>query len=83
MFNSGEGKRLKRILDITTSLGKEVVILGAFGCGAFSNSPEVVAQATRNVIEEYKYTFKTIEFAVYCNPRDERNYRSFQHYLNR
>lgn len=94
MFNSGDGdsavkitdaelmsiheKRLKRILDIAASRGNEVVILGAFGCGAFSNSPEVVAQAARNVIEEYKYTFKTIEFAVYCNPRDEKNYNVFK-----
>ena len=57
--------------------GNEVVILGAFGCGAFLNNPEVVAQAAKNVIEEYKYTFVMIEFAVYCSPRDEQNYAIF------
>lgn len=94
MFNSGDGdsavkisdeelklihkKRLRRILDVAAIEGDEVVILGAFGCGAFSNNPEVVAQAAKNVIEEYKYTFKTIEFAVYCSPKDERNYNVFE-----
>lgn len=74
-------KRLKRILDVAVSEGNEVVILGAFGCGAFSNNPEVVAQAAKNVIDEYKYAFKLIEFAVYCNPRDERNYNIFKKIL--
>lgn len=98
MFNSGDGdsavkisdkelkliheKRLRRILDVAAIEGNEVVILGAFGCGAFLNNPEVVAQAAKNVIEEYRYTFKTIEFAVYCSPRDERNYIIFEEILS-
>ena len=94
MFNTGDGncavkisdeelkliheKRLRRILDVAAIEETEVVILGAFGCGAFANNPEVVARAARDVIEDYKYTFKTIEFAVYCSPRDERNYNIFE-----
>ena len=57
--------------------GNEVVILGAFGCGAFANNPRIVARAAKNVVEEYRYAFKIIEFAVYCNPRDDENYRVF------
>ena len=75
-------KRLRRILDVAAIEGNEVVILGAFGCGAFLNNPEVVAQAARNVVGDYKYTFKTIEFAVYCSPRDERNYTIFGEILS-
>lgn len=71
-------ERLTRILDIAVANGEEVVILGAFGCGAFENNPKVVAEATKNVIEKYRYAFKTIEFAVYCNPRDESNYEIFK-----
>ena len=71
-------KRLRRILDVAVREGNEVVILGAFGCGAFCNSPEVVAQAVRNVVKEYLYAFKAIEFAVYCRPGDELNYRVFE-----
>ncbi|RGE17557.1 TIGR02452 family protein [Lachnospiraceae bacterium OF11-28] len=62
-------KRLTRILDVAALNGAEVVILGAFGCGAFQNKPEVVARAAKEVIADYLHTFKTIEFAVYCSPR--------------
>ena len=71
-------KRLRRILDIAVAAGDEVVILGAFGCGAFQNNPQVVARAAKNVIGEYLYSFESIEFAIYCSPRDERNYEFFE-----
>ena len=59
-------KRLTRILDVAVLNGDEVVILGAFGCGAFQNKPEVVARAAHEVIADYLHELKTIEFAVYC-----------------
>lgn len=74
-------KRLTRILDVAAAAGNDVVILGAFGCGAFENNPEVVARASKNVIEKYKKCFRTIEFAVYCSPRDESNYQVFKRVL--
>ena len=72
-------KRAKRILDIAVSEGEDVIILGAFGCGAFRNPPDIVAQDYREVIDDYKYDFKTIEFAVYCPPQQgSSNYHAFQ-----
>ena len=71
-------KRMRRILDIAAARGNEVIVLGAFGCGAFKNPPEVVAAALKQVTNEYKFRFKTIEFAVYCSPRDDRNYQVFR-----
>ena len=71
-------KRLTRILDIALNEENEVVILGAFGCGAFENNPTVVAMAAKNVIEKYLHSFKTIEFAIYCPPKDEQNFVSFK-----
>lgn len=42
-------------------------------------SPEVVAQAYKEVIQDYLYDFKTIEFAVYCPPQSgSGNYHAFQ-----
>ena len=61
--------------------GNEAVILGAFGCGAFRNPPAVVAQAMKTVVQECRKNFETIEFAVYCSPRDDANYRVFQSVL--
>ena len=74
-------KRLTRILDIALHEGNEVVILGAFGCGAFENNPEIVARAAKNVISNYLNAFETIEFAVYCTPRDEKNFKIFESVL--
>lgn len=96
-YNSGDGaraavisdsdllrlheKRLRRILDVAVLEGDEVIILGAFGCGAFLNNPEVVAQAAKNVLADYLHAFQAIEYAVYCSPRDDRNFKIFDRVL--
>ena len=71
-------KRIKRILDVAVKEGNEAVILGAFGCGAFANSPCIVARAAKNVIQNYLYAFETIEFAIYCSAMDQTNYNTFK-----
>ncbi len=75
-------KRLRRILQIAAARGNEVVILGAFGCGAFHNPPDVVAKAMASVTAEYQRNFRQIEFAVYCSPQDSENYWAFKRALN-
>jgi len=70
-------KRAERILSVAALKGVEVVILGAFGCGAFMNDPHVVAQAYRNILPKFVHCFKTIEFAVYCRPGNDINYDAF------
>lgn len=57
-------KRAHAILDVALLNGVTHIILGAFGCGAFKNDPETVAKAYKDVIEEYKYRFEVIEFAI-------------------
>ena len=74
-------KRLRRILSIAADKGNEAIILGAFGCGAFLNDPEVVAQASKTVVNDFAYVFKKIEFAVYCGSYDQRNFLVFQRSL--
>ena len=70
-------KRINRVLDIASSAKSDVIILGAFGCGAFENPPELVAKAMHAAIDEHKYEFETIELAIYCSPRDTLNYEVF------
>ena len=70
-------KRINRVLDIARYAKAEVVILGAFGCGAFANPPELVANAMNAAINEHKYDFETIELAIFCSPRDTSNYEVF------
>lgn len=71
-------RRASRILEIAAANGNEVVILGAYGCGAFQNSPMVVAEAMKQAIKTYRHHFKVIEFAVFCTPENDINFRVFQ-----
>lgn len=70
-------RRMSKILGIAKEKGAEVVILGAFGCGAFQNSPMIVSDAMQRVIREYQYDFEVVELAVYCSERDTKNYDAF------
>lgn len=72
--------RARRILRVAVQHGNETVILGAFGCGAFKNKPEIVAQAYKNILPEFVNHFKNIEFAVFCG-RDTVNYDTFKRIL--
>ena len=71
-------ERARRILDVAAMNHAEVMILGAFGCGAFRNDPQIVARAYDCVLRDYMHHFRTIEFAVYCRPGDDTNYRVFK-----
>ena len=71
-------RRLRRILDLALINGNEAVILGAFGCGAFGNPPELAADAAKSILADYLRAFRVIEFAVYCRPPHFENYEVFQ-----
>ena len=55
-----------------------MLVLGAFGCGAFKNNPTVVAQAYKEILPEFEGYFKRVEFAVYCTPERPENYNAFK-----
>ncbi len=71
-------KRMSRVMEIARFNQAESLILGAFGCGAFRNPPQIVAEAICEVVKRYQYDFEVIEFAVYCPPGDLRNYEIFR-----
>ncbi|MCD7751271.1 MAG: TIGR02452 family protein [Lachnospiraceae bacterium] len=71
-------KRADRILKIAKAHHAQVVILGAFGCGAFQNPPAVVAAGIWEAVKRHRRDFAVIEFAVYCSPRDTGNYDAFR-----
>ena len=56
-------------------------MLGAFGCGAFQNNPEVVARAYKTALAEFPKVFRQIVFAVYCPPGGSANYEAFKKVL--
>lgn len=67
-------KRIKRILDAAFAEGVQILILGAFGCGAFHNPPENVSEIFAKLLKYYN--FETVEFAVFCRD-DTKNYDVF------
>ena len=70
--------RLAKIMAVAAGKNAEVLILGAFGCGAFQNPPELVANAEKEVVQQYGKYFKEIEFAVFCPPQDKTNFETFK-----
>lgn len=75
--------RCRKILAVAQEQNVEVVILGAFGCGAFGNPPEIVAKGMMRAIQDFSKAFQTIEFAIYCPPYDQRNQIAFQKVLSK
>ena len=71
-------RRAIHMLTCAAAKGADILVLGAFGCGAFQNNPEVVARAYRTALNEFPEVFKQIEFAVYCPPGGSRNYDVFK-----
>ena len=75
-------KRVRRIFEIAVANGNEVLILGAFGCGAFRNPPEIVANVFNTVMQDYLCSFDTIEYAVYHTEREVANFEAFKRRLS-
>lgn len=58
-------KRIQRILAIARAFQHAVLILGAWGCGAFRNDPSRTASDFRYALEhEFSKTFSDIVFAI-------------------
>ncbi len=74
-------KRAGHIFRVAAANHVDLLVLGAFGCGAFQNDPRVVARAYRQATEEFRGFFDVIAFAVYCTPKDRKNYDAFKQYL--
>lgn len=69
--------RILRIFEVAVANKAEVLILGAFGCGAFRNPPELVARVFKTVMQKFLGYFETIEYAVFHTERELANYESF------
>ncbi len=75
-------RRGSHIISIAAANNIDVLVLGAFGCGAFRNNPEIVARAYKEILPQFTGCFKEIRFAVYCPPRNTKNYDVFRKILN-
>ena len=73
-------RRITNIIEIAVDNDVTSLILGAFGCGAFNNPPEVVAEAFRKVfsVERYRYAFDNVVFAVRRTGVNCKNIEAFK-----
>lgn len=64
-------RRLEKVLQVAQKNNVDVLILGAYGCGAFHNPPDVVAEVFKELLNQYY--FETVEFAVFVRKDDYKN----------
>jgi len=72
--------RIKNILEIAIENEIQALVLGAFGCGAYNNPPEIVAGAFENVLnmDRYKTAFREIIFAIKAENRNRSSFEIFK-----
>lgn len=72
-------RRISIILRTAVQYGYRNLVLGAWGCGAFGNDPDMVAECFRQALaqDDLALYFDTVCFAVYGS-EDSKNYRAFQ-----
>ena len=76
-----QAQRARAILAVAADNGVDILVLGAFGCGAFRNDPRVVAKAYANVMKDCRRYFNLIEFAIFCRDFETENYDAFAEVL--
>ncbi|MCR5793884.1 MAG: TIGR02452 family protein [Solobacterium sp.] len=78
-------RRIRNIFETAIENEAEVLILGAFGCGAFHNPPEAAACAFREVLlqERYLHAFDKVVFAVKRSDLICPNIEAFEKYFSR
>jgi len=76
--------RICGMFAIAGHLGYEILVLGAFGCGAFQNDAKIVSDLFYKAMKEYKLgirgigaMFRRIDFAVLDNSPNQYNYNEF------
>lgn len=72
--------RIRNILEVAIANEADYLILGAFGCGAFNNPPELVAEVFHKLlmIQGYAKYFKKIIFAIKKTSDVCPNYEAFR-----
>ncbi len=58
--------RIRNILEVAIANDVDQLILGAFGCGAFNNPPELVAGVFKQLLIDHRYArcFEKVVFAI-------------------
>ena len=76
-------RRIRNVLEVAVANGADDLVLGAFGCGAFNNPPELVARTFRDFLvgRGYASYFKRVVFAIMKTDGPNPNYLAFRDIL--
>jgi uncharacterized protein (TIGR02452 family) len=72
--------RIRNILEVAIAKDTDILVLGAFGCGAFNNPPALVADVCRELLVEKGYFrfFRKTVFAIKKNDSENTNLAAFR-----
>ena len=72
--------RIKGIIESAIENNVDILILGAYGCGAFGNDPKLVSETFRKILidEEYYKYFEIIHFAIFSSKNETKNLDEFK-----
>ena len=72
--------RIRNILEVAIAKDTDILVLGAFGCGAFNNPPALVADVCRELLVEKGYFrfFRKTVFAIKRNDSENTNLEAFR-----
>lgn len=72
-------RRIRMILELARRKGHRNLVFGAWGCGAFGNSPALVASCFKRALSDRRLT-ANLDFVGFAIPyrRNDRNFRAFE-----
>ena len=71
--------KIKSIIECAVENNVDNLILGAFGCGAFGNEPQLVSETFKKILidEEYYKYFENVHFAIFTALNETINLNEF------
>ena len=71
--------KIKAIIECSVENNIDILILGAFGCGAFANDPTLVSKTFKKILidEEYYKYFEKVHFAIFTVGNELKNINEF------
>ncbi|MGN0844126.1 MAG: TIGR02452 family protein [Kiritimatiellia bacterium] len=79
-------KKIRTMLRIGLLNGHDAIVLGAWGCGAFRNPPDHMAEIFQKILNESEFSnkFKVVRFAVIEDHNSHnRNFEAFDRAFNK
>ncbi len=70
-------KRIEKIFQIAAKFGHKTIILGAWGCGAFGNDPDLMSKLFAKAIKDMPW-FKHVCFAIFDKSTNKTTLSSFK-----